>query len=931
MDYTRTINLPQTKFSMKADLVKREPERLKKWEKENIYGRLRSRKGEKYVLHDGPPYANGDVHVGTALNKILKDMVVKYKTMRGFDAPFVPGWDCHGTPIEHQLLKSMNVDVSKIDLPDFRKKCRQYADKFIGIQRQQFKRLGVFGNWEHPYVTMDYEYEAEIVGAFSSLLQSGYIYRGLKPVHWCPSCRTALAEAEVEYEDHKSASIYVKFRVKKEFLGKMKVEGSLPVFFLIWTTTPWTLPANVAIAVHPDFTYAFVETDGEVLIMAEELVSRALEEKKYRILRKVAGKELENIECAHPFLDDRTSRLILAEYVTVEDGTGCVHIAPGHGEEDYLSGLKYNLPVLVPVNEKGEFTEEFKPMQGKFVFDADPDIVELLKKKKALLKSGEASHSYPFCWRCHKPIIFRAARQWFLKVDANNLREKVLEIVRNLTWIPLTGLNRISDMIKNRPDWCLSRQRFWGIPIPVVYCRKCGDYIKSPEFFANVQKLVMESGSDIWFSAPVEKFLPEGFSCKCGGRDFEKEKDILDVWFDSSVSHLAVLEKNPELSWPCDLYLEGSDQHRGWFQVSLITGTAIRGAAPFRSVLTHGFTVDGEGKKMSKSIGNLITAADACSKYGGDLVRLWAASENYQNDVRFSDEIMSRLTDAYRRIRNTCRFLLGNLYDFKPDMAVPYEKMDEIDRWALMKMNELVEKSTEAYDKFEFFSFYQYLHNFCSVDMSAFYFDVLKDRLYTFKAGHPLRRSSQTALYEIVNVLARLMAPALSFTAEEVWENIQGSKDSVHLAEWPKPNPKYKDETLMRNWENLLKLRSDVLTGLELARAGENVFIGKSLEAKVVLEADSDAGVKWLEKYQKDLPTLFIVSQVEIQPQGKGEPAGRFRFSCREAAELEGVGRIKSWVVNADGAKCVRCWSYSTAVGKSKNHPEICERCEGNL
>ena len=907
MDYSSTLNLPQTDFPMKAELPLRELTYLKKWEDENIYSKLRNlRQGrEKYILHDGPPYANGDVHIGTALNKILKDIIVKYKSMKGFDSPYVPGWDCHGMPIEHQLLKTIKKSQDEtgvkedIDLLNFRKKCRDYALHYVDVQKYQFKRMGIFGDWNNPYLTLSPEYESHIIKIFGELVKKKYIYRAFKPVLWCPNCVTALAEAEVEYEDHSSSSIYVEFKLKNDNKSIM-----------IWTTTPWTLPANVAIAVHPDITYVILNYNGKSVILAKQLVDEVagkLKISNYKITEEMPGKKLEGTKCMHPFID-REVGIILADYVVTDTGTGCVHIAPGHGKEDYESGLKYNLPVLVPVDDKGKYNGDFGLFEGMNVFDADPKIIELLKEKEKLFYAEEVSHSYPHCWRCKKPIIFRATQQWFINVDNEDLRKKMLDIIPHVKWIPASGENRISGMIESRPDWCLSRQRFWGIPIPALYCKNCREYLLDSDIIDKFSDLVSKESSDIWFTKNVSELAPDKKCKKCGGTEFEKENTIMDVWFDSSVSHTAVLENNPLLKWPADLYLEGSDQHRGWFQVSLITGVATKGKAPFLSVLTHGFTVDESGKKMSKSLGNLVTSEAASKKYGADIVRLWVSSENYQNDVRFGDEILKRITETYRRIRNTFRFLIGNLYDFDYSKDnIEYKNLLEIDKFILHRLQILIKDSTCNFDNFEFFKFYQDVHNFCAKDLSAFYFDILKDRLYTFHKNSMERKAAQTILYGILVILSKLFAPVLSFTAEETWQYIKYKNEgSVHLTDWPVVDENLLNYELDKKWEMIIDIRDKVLKALEDARNSK--LIGKSLEARVVLIARQKETYELLKNYINDLASIFIVSQIDL-----------IKSDNNEDLTIE--------VKKADGSKCERCWNYSETVGNSKEHPTICSRC----
>ncbi len=912
MDYSKTLNLPRTDFPMKASLPRKEPQIQEFWEKKKIYQKIRDkyRGKEKYILHDGPPYANGDVHIGTALNKVLKDIVVRYKSMRGYDSPYVPGWDCHGMPIEHEVIKRLGRGKSQGEI---RRECRQYAAKYVEVQKEQFKRLGVFGDWDNPYLTMSPDYEARIVEEFKKLVEKGYIYRGLKPIYWCATCETALAEAEVEYAAHTSPSIYVKFPVKEGPLLGSSV--------LIWTTTPWTLPANLALAFHPASEYALVETKnqgqsssgGEVLILAKDLAKEVLEKCRvspYEITRTLKGKELEGIKCSNPFLE-RESSGVLADFVSLEEGTGVVHIAPGHGEEDYVLGLKYNLPILAPVDSKGKFTKDVPELEGLNVFRANEKILARMKEKGTLLHSEEIGHDYPHCWRCKKPLIFRATEQWFLKIDARNLRKNILKEVKKVKWVPGWGRERFSNMVENRPDWCLSRQRAWGIPIPVFYCRDCDCPVLEPRIIEIVEEFIKKNGMDAWFGE--EKILPADYRCpQCGKSEFRKEKDILDVWFDSAVSQAAVLEPREELSWPADLYLEATDQHRGWFQVSMIVAMGTKQTPPYRAVLTHGLILDAQGKKMSKSLGNVISPQELINKYGADILRLWFASIDYTADNSISEGVLDPIVDSYRRIRNTIRFLLGNLADFDPRKdGVDYEKLLEIDRWALNELEKLVQKATRAYENFEFHRLFHDLNNFCVVEMSSFYLDVLKDRLYTFGPSSAERRAAQTVLFQILETLTRLIAPVLSFSAEEFWERIPGSKEeeSVHLASWPSPRKDYLDKELEEKWTRLLKYRDEVLKVLEEARAQKT--IGNSLEARVKISA-SEEDYNFLSQFLKDLPAIFIVSQVELK---EGLP-GKSKDE-----------NLKVEVKKARGEKCVRCWNWSEAVGKEKKHPQLCPRC----
>jgi isoleucyl-tRNA synthetase len=927
MDYRNTLNLPKTDFPMKANLAKREPDILKVWEaKGTDQQRSKRAKGRpKYILHDGPPYANGNIHIGTALNKILKDFIVKSKFMTGLDSHYVPGWDCHGLPVEHEVEKTLGSKKGESSIVDIRKRCREYATKFVGIQREEFKRLGVFGEWENPYLTMNFEYQATIVREFGKFLLGGEVYKGKKPVHWCPTCKTALAEAEVKYEDIRSSSIYVKFKMvstPSSLEGEGKGGGDIaevfpslqgkPIYVIIWTTTPWTIPANLAIALHPDFTYVAVDVRGEVYILAEDLLEGVMKKfgiKAYEVLEKFSGKKLEGLKCRHPFLD-RDSIIIFASYVTLDTGTGCVHTAPGHGQEDYESGVQYGLEIYSPVDDDGRFTQDVPFFSGQFVFDANEAVNKKLAEMGALLKEEMYEHSYPHCWRTNDPIIFRATEQWFISMDKKGLRQNALKAINEVTWIPPWGRDRIYGMIENRPDWCVSRQRAWGIPITVFYCSTCKQPLIHQEAIDHVVRLFEEKGADIWFEEGVDHLLPKGTQCpQCGGKGFEKEMDILDVWFDSGVSYAAVLEKRRELEFPASLYLEGSDQHRGWFHSSLLTSVGTRGCAPYRSVLTHGFVVDGEGKKMSKSAGNVIAPEEVIQKLGADVLRLWVAAEDYKDDIKISNEILKRLADSYFRIRNTYRFLLGNLYDFHPEKdRIPYSELHEMDRWALHQLQKLIARVREAYERFEFHTVYHSVQNFCAVEMSALYFDILKDRLYTFSSHSQGRKSAQTALHEILKALTCLMAPILSFTAEEVWKSLpqEGEKlESVHLALFPEVKSDYLDDGLNERWERLWEIRTVVTKVLEEARKEKK--IGLSLDAQVLLHLPEKV-FSFLQSYEKDLKSIFIVSSVTLHQE-------------RDAKE------VRAEVLRAEGRKCERCWNYDVQVGQHPEHETICPRC----
>ena len=930
-DYKDTLNLPQTDFPMKANLTQREPDILKFWEEQGIYEKLQEKRKNSghYILHDGPPYANGHIHIGHALNKILKDIIIKYRSMKGCYSPYVPGWDCHGLPIELQVDKNLGAQKDKLDVIEKRRLCREYAAEFVEIQREEFKRLGGLGDWQNPYLTMSNSYEATIVREFCKFVASGDVYKGKKPVHWCPSCVTALAEAEVEYADKESPSVFVKFGLDDEAVSKFlpDLKGK-KVYVIIWTTTPWTLPANLAIAFHPDFEYAAVAMGDEVCVVAEGRIE-ALREKiglEGDIVLRIAGRELNGMRVLHPFFE-RKSLVVMGDFVSLEEGTGIVHIAPGHGEDDYETGLKYGLDIYAPVDSHGKFkfvgAEQDSPLQGKFVFKANAEIIEILRNKNALLKEETIVHSYPHCWRCKKPVIFRATAQWFISMEKNSLREKALSEIEKVAWVPKWGKDRIYGMVTGRPDWCISRQRAWGVPITVLKCSDCEEFVTDPAVLSEIVRLVEVHSSDIWFIKSAGDFLPSGYTCKkCGGSNFAKEMDILDVWFDSGVSHAAVMEADERLSWPADLYLEGSDQHRGWFQSSLLASVGTRKKAPYRTVLTHGFVVDGQGKKMSKSLGNVVAPQEVIKGNGAEILRLWVSAEDYRDDIRISKEILARLTEAYRKIRNTCRFLLGNAYDF--DGKDYSNNLLEIDRWAMSRLQTFISKVTTAYESFDFHEVFHSIYNFCIVDMSSFYLDVLKDRLYTFKSDSAERRAAQWVLSQILSTMTRLMSPVLSFTAEEVWQNMKQSASgkarsgqdmeaSVFLSSFPEADEKYSAPDLEKKWDDLFLLRSEVNKALEIKRAER--FLGNSLEAKIILRLSQK--YKDLLMGNKDfLPTFFIVSAAEINDESL---EGSYK-----SAEIEG---LEINVERAAGVKCQRCWNWSEAVGTFAEAPDVCERC----
>ena len=935
MDYRATLNLPQTAFKMKANLSQNEPEYLRQWEEGNLYGRVQAETKNRplYILHDGPPYANGHIHLGTAFNKVLKDIILKSKRMAGFHCPYVPGWDCHGLPIEHNVDKELGAKKKDIPILSIRNACRKYAEKWIKIQRDEFRRLGVLGDWENPYLTINYGYEAAIAREFNRFLLSDGVIRSKKPVYWCSSCTTALAEAEVEYHDHTSPSIYVKFPLLEDIgdavpeLTTEKLAGRR-VFALIWTTTPWTLPANLAVAFHPDYTYCAVAAGDEIWIMAEDLVEQAFADfgpdavaGGHESLATFSARQIEGRKCRHPFMD-RDSLIILANYVTLDTGTGIVHTAPGHGREDYMSGLQYNLPVFSPVDNSGTFTEEAGPYAGMFIYDANRRINADLREKGFLVKEAPLSHSYPHCWRCKKPVIFRATEQWFISMEKNDLREKALQEIRKVVWTPRWGMERIYGMVEVRPDWCLSRQRTWGVPLTVLTCEGCGEVLKDETVAARIVAVFNEEGADAWFKYDAGHFIGESRCKKCGGNAFVKEKDILDVWFDSGVSYAAVLEEREELRAPADLYLEGSDQHRGWFQSSLLAAVGTRNVPPYRGVLTHGFVVDGQGKKMSKSIGNVIAPEEIIKKYGAEILRLWVSSEDYRDDIKISDEILRQLSDAYRKIRNTIRFFLGNLYDFDPsENRVGYEKMSELDRWALHQFEVFKRRAVKAYEDFDFHVVFHGLHQFCGVTMSALYLDIIKDRLYTAPADSAERRAAQTVLYDVLAGVLCIMAPVMSFTAAEAWEHLPGAGDSrllkeqVFLERFPAENDAAIDQDLDRKWRRLLDVRSEITKALEGARRDK--VIGHPLEAKVMVRATGSLAEFLADKWDV-LRMVSIVSELERADTLAGEI-----FTSEELPELQ-IG-----VMPASGEKCERCWTRSVTVGGDQDHPELCSRCSG--
>lgn len=929
------VNLPKTSFPMKANSAVREVEIQKIWEEKQVYARnLQKRKGNaKYVLHDGPPYLSSDkIHIGTALNKILKDIVTKYKALKGHYAPYVPGYDSHGLPIENAVLKDVKGGRSAMTPVELRKKCRQFALSNLKGQEDNFKRLGVWGDWEHPYITLDQHFEAKQLRVFGKMAAAGYLYKGLKPVQWCPNCETALAEAEVEYADHISHSIYVKFRVISGSLDRLPdfAKSNQNVSFVIWTTTPWTLPANLAVALNADFDYDFyrLEETGEVLVFADALKAAflreaELDESKMTLLGSIKGKMLENLETRHPFMD-RTSRVILGDHVTAEAGTGCVHTAPGHGPEDFIIGKKYDLGVLSPVDGRGIFTTDGGPFVGQRYDKATPLVVDLLAEKQVLIKHLKFSHSYPHCWRCKKPLIFRATEQWFASVDG--FRQKALEAIDNVQWLPASGRNRIFKMVENRADWCISRQRAWGVPIPVFYCKKCNEPLLTEESVEKVAKVFDANGSDSWWELPVSEFIGGSKCAKCGHDDFEREQDIMDVWFDSGSTHAAVLDARPELGGtPCELYLEGSDQHRGWFQSSLLTSVATNGHAPYKSVLTHGFVVDENGRKMSKSLGNVVVPGDVIKEYGADVLRLWVASVNYTDDIPIGKNMLKQLADVYRKLRNTARFMLGNLYDFDParDM-VAIDQLQPIDRFILHRLNLLVEQVTQDFDRFEFFKYYQLLQNFCGVELSSFYFDILKDRLYTQAASSPSRRAAQTVLVHLLHALTRLLTPVTPHMAEDIWQHLPaplarfyGDLDSVLLADYPIVEKDFDLGDKARLFDEMKLVRDTVYKALESARAQGK--IGSSLEARVDLTIQNADLAAMVSGMGDDLPSFFITSQASVTNEQSHKPQEILATLKENGTEVI--------VSRAHGEKCQRCWKYLDSVGADPAFSAICAPC----
>ncbi|MBI2834170.1 MAG: isoleucine--tRNA ligase [Acidobacteria bacterium] len=928
-DWKDTLNLPRTTFPMKANLQASEPQAIARWEAMDLYTRIREqRKGaERFILHDGPPYANGDIHIGHALNKILKDFVVKSRTMAGFDAPYVPGWDCHGLPIELKVDRELGPRKRQLTTADFRRACRRYAEKYVAIQRDDFKRLGVFGSWADPYLTMSHSYQAAIIRALGAFVAKGMVYKGKKPVHWCIHCRTALAEAEVEYEQHVSPSIYVEFPLAAS--SRSAAASRVPSFdhrdvsVLIWTTTPWTIPSNLAIAFHPDYDYGAYEVEGRLVIVAaalDEAVAAAVGRPLGAPVAVVKGFELEGLHFQHP-LYERDSVAVLGDYVTLDQGTGAVHTAPGHGADDFHTGVKYGLDIYAPVGSSGHFSDDVGIFAGLNVFDANPRIEEALAARGRLWHRETFEHAYPHCWRCHNPVIFVATWQWFIGMEADSLRARALAAIGEVKWIPSWGEERIRSMLATRPDWCISRQRAWGVPIPALYCLECRDAIITTDLVLRTADVFEQHGADAWYERPLDEFVPPGLRCpSCQGTRFERERDILDVWFDSGASHEGVLAVRPDLRWPADVYLEGSDQYRGWFHSSLLVGLGTRRAAPYRQVITHGFVVNEEGKKMSKSLGNALAPQEVIAKSGAEILRLWVAMVDYRDEVRIGPEILARVIEAYRKIRNTLRILVANLYDFDPlaDL-VGAAGLHEIDQYALARYADAAGRVIKAYENYEYQAIFNTLNTLLTVDISAFYIDVSKDRLYTLAPRSSSRRAVQTTLFLIADGLARLTAPILPMTADEVWRHLPGSREaSVHLAGFPGDLARWRVPALESRWNWLLGVRETVNKALEVARNAKQ--IGTSLAARVIVHESE------LEKRRlllgQDLPTLFIVSQVEVAEPGTAIPGPVLASTASEPAVS---------VLRAEGVKCERCWRYVTDMSETPDHPAICRRCADAL
>ena len=917
-DYSKTLNLPKTDFPMRGNLPANEPKIQEEKFTQDLYEKMlkKNEGNEPFVLHDGPPYANGEIHIGHALNKVLKDTIVRYKNLQGYYTPFIPGYDTHGMPTEKKAIEKLGLNRDEIPVTQFRDTCKEFTKKYKDLQTEGFKRLGVLGDWENPYVTYQPEMEAKQLGVFAEMYKKGYIYKGLKPVYWCTDCETALAEAEIEYKDINSNTAYVKFPLKD---GKGLVDRE-NTYIVIWTTTPWTLPGNTMIAVGEDFEYAVVKVGDEKLILAKELVPKTMEIagiKEYKIVQEMKGKHLAGMVCSHPFLD-RDSIVVTGTEdsvdVELDTGTGCVHCAPSYGKEDYLLGLKHDSEIIVTVDSKGmQRGEGAGPFKDMYYAKSDKEIIKWLDEHNLLLASQVVNHSYPHCWRCKKPVIFRATSQWFASVDG--FRKETLDAIKTVKWTPSWGEERITKMVEERNDWCISRQRTWGVPIPIFYCKDCEKEYVTEESLKKIQEIVKEKGTNAWFDLSEKELMPKGAKCECGCTEFKKETDIMDVWFDSGSTHESVLVERglPE----ADMYLEGSDQYRGWFQSSLLTSVATKGKAPYKEVLSHGYTVDEHGNKMSKSVGNVIAPQEIIKEYGADILRLWVLASDYTSDISISKGIMKQVSEVYRKLRNTARYILGNITDFDITKPVAYKDLQEIDRWALMKLNKLIDECTKAYDNYEFSVAYRALNQFCVVDMSAFYLDIIKDRLYTYRADSVDRRAAQTVMYEILSALVRIMAPMTCFTAEEIWKYMPHkdgeNKESVMLEFYPKVNPKWDDEKLEQKWNKLIKAKDEIAKQLELARAAKE--IGLSLEAKVELFAEGEE-YRFLFDKTDLLKEICIVSEVTISEN-------------RRNADTEQPLGIR--VSKADGKKCERCWSYDKTVGIDKLHPTLCKKCIANM